>query len=284
MDCSVIIVNYRQKALTEKCIASVRAAIKSVECEIIVVNNSPDTDSFAQDGVKIIESPNKGYGSANNLGAAAASGKYLFFLNPDTLVGNDFLPGILKLFEDGRTGIAGCRLIYPGGGFQVSFGSDVSFFGEIKNRKTEKLYSDGNFSALEELGRKYSEVTTVDWVSGAAFVIPKYIFDEIGGFDEEYFLYYEDSDLCRRVRNAGYEVKYYPFSEIVHYKGENTAQNFYDGIYAQAKKSQLLYYKKHLGLAERIFLRIYLVTKYLILSLSFRKTYINLLGIALGKK
>lgn len=286
-DFSIIIVNYKQFVFLEKCVESLSRIIESAEYEIFVVNNSPEEDLtplLRYSKVGLIQADNSGYAAANNRAAEKASGKYLLFLNPDTIIENDFLSGVTKLFRDGTIGAAGLKVYYPDRKFQVSFGKDVSIAGEIKNKKTEKLYYRNKYDELSSLESEYESVKPVDWVSGAALVIPASVFREVKGFDEDFFLYYEDADICRRIRNAGYGVVFFPGSGIIHYKGENTNSAFSGTAYIEAKKSQITYYKKHCGLVSRILLRSYLLSKYALMSLTFRKVYFKLFLVALGLK
>lgn len=287
MDISIIIVNYRQFVFLEKCVESLSRLIKSADYEIIVVNNSPEEDLtplLKYPEVSLIQSDNSGYAAANNRAAKKASGKYLLFLNPDTIIENDFLPDVMDVFRDGKIGAAGLKLYYPDRKFQVSFGKDISITGEIKNKKAEKLYYKNKLDELSVLEAEHKDTVSVDWVSGAALVIPASVFREVEGFDEDFFLYYEDADICKRIRNAGYEVIFFPCAGIIHYKGENTNSAFTGTAYIEAKKSQITYYKKHCGLMSRILLRSYLLSKYALMSLTFKKVYFKLFLVSLGLK
>ncbi len=286
-DFSIIIVNYRQFVFLEKCVESLSRLIKSADYEIIVVNNSPEEDLtplLKYPEVSLIQSDNSGYAAANNRAAKKASGKYLLFLNPDTIIENDFLRDVMDVFRDGKIGAAGLKLYYPDRKFQVSFGKYVSITGEIRNKRTEKLYCKNKFDELSALEAEHAAAGPVDWVSGAALVIPASVFGEVKGFDEDFFLYYEDADICRRIRNAGYGIIFCPSPRIIHYKGENTNFAFTGTAYIEAKKSQILYYKKHCGLTSRILLHSYLLLKYALMSLTFKKVYFKLFLVSLGLK
>ncbi len=165
------------------------------------------------------------------------------------------------MLDDGA-GALGFKLLNEDKSFQMSFGVDISYWGERKNKKDEKLQRTKNFKALKELEKKYSEIKKVDWVSGAAMMIKKEIFNCVGGFDENFFLYYEDADLCKRIRNSGYNIYYYPFVSIIHLKGENIKQDFRSSTYLYAKQSQLIYYWKHFGKFTNVILRLYLIIKF----------------------
>jgi GT2 family glycosyltransferase len=125
----------------------------------------------------------------------------------------------------------------------------------------------------------------VVWVTGAAMILRKNVFEEIGGFDEKFFLFYEDADLCKRLTDAGYKIYYFPFSKIVHFKGENVNTDFESSTYFYSKQSQLLYYKKHNSFFDNLLLKIYLFFKFLFLYLvTFRKINLDILLLVLGIK
>jgi hypothetical protein len=196
-----------------------------------------------------------------------ASGEYLFFLNADTEVKSDFLEEFEKTFSEKKFGAAGLKLYYPDGKFQPSCYLENNFINEIRNKNLERSFREFNELKKSKVEKNYQSLKKVDWVSGAAMIIKRNVFDEIGGFDERFFLFYEDADICKRLTNSGYDVYFYPYSKIVHLKGENVNTEFNDITYYFSKKSQLLYYKIHKGIFQRILIRTYLLIKYSILRL-----------------
>jgi len=261
---SFIIVNYKQKKLLKECICSAFSNFRSYPFEIIIVNNSTEEDLLklkssvdSSFNLRIINNENTGYSKANNLGAEKAKGKYILFLNPDTLIENDFLKQLVNHFENIKFGAVGLKVMYPDGTFQVSFGKEISVLNEYRNKKIEKLYSKGKLRKIYKLEKKYKTVRKVDWVSGVALFIRKKVFEEVNGFDENYFLYYEDADLCKRLKNKGYENYFYPFSKIVHYKGEITNKEFFNNVYNRFKESQSFYYKKHKSFLQRLLVKLH---------------------------
>lgn len=277
---SIIIINYKQKTLTTQCVKSIFGKITSYQFEVIIVNNSNEDDlSNLKDefNVRIIENENKGFSQANNLGAKNANGDYLLFLNSDTIIQNDFLNSAIVSFQDKNFGAVGFKLYNEDNTFQISFGYDVSIKNEIKNKKLESLTRENNSERLLEIENNFSEIKQVDWVSGAAMLLKKEVFDKVCGFDERYFLYMEDSDLCKRLAANGFEIFFYPFSKIVHLKGERVKEDFEEHSYYYAKESQILYYKIHKGIFENILLRLYLISKFFILSIfTFKKVNLKI--------
>ncbi len=286
---SIIIINYLQKKYLIDCVKSIYGVFQSNAFEVIIINNSPEENlNFLKSeykNLKIIENQNKGFAQANNIGAGHSEGNYLLFLNCDTLIKNDFLQDLLKNFRDIEFGAVGLRLQNPDGSFQLSFWKENTFFNEISNKKAEKLFKEKNTTYINKIFGSYSSVTSVEWVSGAALFIRKNIFDEIGGFNEKYFLFYEDADLCKRLRDKSLKIYFFPYSEITHFKGENVNREFTNSTYYFSKESQILYYYLHNNLSNRFLLRIYLFSKFLVLSLiTFKKIHLKILKLSLGIK
>ena len=272
---SIIIINYKQQKYLLNCIKSIYDTFTTHPFEVIIINNSPEEkiDDILQkySDLKIIENKNKGFSQANNLGAKISKGEYLLFLNCDTIIKNDFLPGVIEKFNYKEIGAIGLKILFPDGTFQLSFWNENTFVNEFKNRKSEKYFKEKKQNYINSIVAGYSVFKEVDWVSGAALMMRTIDFNKIGGFDEDYFLFYEDADLCKRLKLKGYKIYFFPFSEIIHFKGENVNPDFKDETYFYAKKSQLLYYKKHNNFFNRVMLRFYLLVKFGIASLMFRK-------------
>lgn len=256
---SIIIINYKQKNYLVECVKSIQESFVS-EFEIIVVNNSPETDTIELDKVTVINNHNLGFSQANNLASKQAKGKYLFFLNADTLLQKDFSVPFLNEFENKEFGVAGVSLRYPDGKYQLSYWYENGFLNEFKNKRLEKAFKNNEQSVIN----KYTGndlLKEVDWVSGAAMIIKKDVYVKVSGFDEDYFLFYEDADICKRIKDSNGKIYYFPFDGLVHYKGENVNGSFFSDTYYYSKKSQLLYYRKHKNLINRVFLRLYLIVK-----------------------
>ncbi len=265
---SIIIINYFQLDLLKKCVESIYHKVSSYPFEVILINNSAEEDiSFFENeysNLKVVVNGNYGFSNGNNLGARNSNGEYLLFLNPDTELKTDPFVRLIPEFEKTKFGAVGLKLYNPDGSFQLSFGNELDFNGEIKNKHEEEKFYEKDMDFILEKEYSYNEVRFVDWVTGAALFMQKSVFEKIKGWDERYFLYYEDTDLCKRLRESGLPVFFFPFTKIIHHKGENTNKNFYSGTYYFAKRSQLLYYSIHLGLMQNIMLRIYLGIKFFV--------------------
>lgn len=264
MKISVIIVNYNGLDLTRRSIESVLKYVRN--CEIILVdNNSTESgieklsSDFPQ--VKLLRlRQNYGFGYGNNRGAEIAAGEYLFFLNNDAyLIENT--PQILSDFMDNNknVGAVGPKLIYPDGRFQLSFGWAPSIINEWRIRKLQKGLIMEYDKYLNIINTRFNKIAEVGWVTGAALMIRKKIFDEDKGFDEKYFMYFEDSDLSKRINNIGYKICYFPGTSVVHLA--NATVKAIETMNIEYRKSQLYYYKKHLPIISQILLRVYLFLK-----------------------
>lgn len=269
---SVIIINYKQKEFLVNCVNSIKENLKA-EYEIIVVNNSPESDDLTFKDVTILNNSNKGFANANNIAAKYTKGKYLLFLNADTVLKKDFSTKFLREFDKKDFGIVGLSLRYPDGSYQLSYWNENTFLNEFRNKKAEKNFKPENISRGNNSLRQ-DTVKEVDWVSGAAMVVSKSWFDKVNGFDEDFFLFYEDADLCKRVSDSGGKIFYLPFDGLIHYKGENVNKYFHSDTYFYSKKSQLIYYKKHNNLLNRLFLKVYLFLKFYFKSV-FKRDSIN---------
>jgi GT2 family glycosyltransferase len=286
---SVIIINYKQKNYTEDCVKSVYDKLKSRPVEVIIVNNSPEESlehlKTGYPGIKIIQNENRGYSQANNAGAESASGEYLFFLNADTVIKEDFFKRFIEEFKQKNFGAAGLKLKNPDGSFQLSFWNENNFFNEIKNKSEENKFRIKDNRYIADKEKEYSRVKEVDWVTGAAMVMRKDVFEKVNGFDDDFFLFYEDADICKRLNDIGLKNYFYPDCDIIHYKGENVNSEFQSGTYYYSKESQLLYYEKHNNLFNNLALRSYLFVKFFIKYIfSFKKINLRIFLLALGIK
>lgn len=266
MKVSIILVNYNGLDVLPECLHSLKQFIPQQEHEIIIVDNASSDGS--QEYIKsyfpeyiLVQLPeNRGFGSGNNAGARIARGEFLFFLNTDTVLTSNILPHLIELMiTDQKIGIIGTKLLNPDGSFQISFASKISFLGEFK---TMKMYKAAKKSQqLKLISEKYQQITEVDIVVGASFFMRANLFNQLGGFDEKFFMYFEESDLCQRTQNQGYKVIYTPQASLIHIRGHSVKKNA-NPMAVEYRRSQIYFYDKHRPLWEIYMLRLYLISKF----------------------
>lgn len=286
---SIIIVNYFQKDLLQNCLSSVYSKIHSYPFEVIVINNSAEEDiSFPGNlfpDIKIIVNGNYGLANGNNLGVTYSSGEYLLFLNPDTELKTDPLYKLIPEFEKTNFGAAGLKLYNADGSFQLSFGSDPDFNGETRNRQDRDKFSEKDMDHILEKEYSYGSVRFVDWVSSTAFFIRKEVLQKAGGWNDKFILFYEDADLCRRLRDSGYPVFFFPFTKIVHFRTSVRSKKQKAFIRYNQKRSQLLYFIYHLDRSKIFLLRAYTGVKYFLLfMISMRPVFYRMFKLAFISK
>jgi len=223
---SIIIPVYGEIDYTLRCLQSIASNPPLIKYEIIVVDDcSPDdsTEVLADiKGIRVLTNKqNQGFILSCNRGAKAAKGEYLYFLNNDTEVTTGWLDELLRTFHEfPGTGLVGSKLIYPDGQLQEAGGI---------------IWQDGsawNYGRFQDPQLPiYNYAREVDYCSGASIMVPRELFDELGGFDEHYLpAYCEDSDLAFKVRDKGYRVIYQPFSTVIHYEGVTSGTDTSQGI------------------------------------------------------
>ncbi len=240
MDLSVIIVNYNVRDFLENALTSVRQAVKGIEAEVIVVDNASDDGSVEMVGKKfpevrtIANDTNLGFAAANNIALRVSSGRYILLLNPDTVVQEDTFQTIVG-FMDAHpdAGMAGCRILNPDGSLQPacrrSFPTPWVAFTKISGLSA--LYPESRIFGRYNLGYLDPDVSCeVDAISGSFMTIRRETYEQVGGLDEEYFMYGEDLDWCYRVKQAGWKVYYVSGTRIIHYKGESVRRSEIDEV------------------------------------------------------
>ena len=249
---SVIMVQHNRADLTCAAVASLYEHGLG-DHEIIVADNA-STDESAEEvqnrfpDIHLEKSKeNIGFGAANNLAAGKARGDYLFFLNNDTFAQSDMLGPLEEYMRKHPCGAAGTALANADGSLQYSTGRWPTVSTEWKMKHQHPLYEKGTSS--------------VDWVTGAALCVRAGLFREIGGFDQKYFMYFEDVDLCRRIANAGHEIHYVPSIQVIHLGGGSQTEEMRPEIQKEYRRSQLRYYALHASNAQWLFLKAFLAGK-----------------------
>lgn len=218
---------------------------------IVVDNNSNVNLSTQHDCIYLLQSENLGFGAGCNAGAKAAKGEHLFFVNPDCEFIENCIPPLVKASE--KKMITGPQVLYPDGYLQLSFGPFLSISAE---RWQKSLQYRERTKEVQSWIRSEAPQNP-DFVSGCAMMMQASIFQSLGGFDEKFFLYNEDVDLCKRAELRGIHSAYVAEARIQHTKS-GSAKNNLDRASQEYRKSQLLYYKKHHGAIQNLMLRTYL--------------------------
>ncbi len=255
MKLSIIIINYNLSAEIEECIKSVLPVLLNIEnfkWEIIIVdNNSPDKklpeieNKFNQDNIHFYYlSENVGFGKGCNYGFSKASGEFICFLNPDTIIKQNIFSPILDLLQSDKSiGIIGPKQQIKSPFFDFSAGFSPNIIFEIFNLFGAGIFIEGFLVfCLTKIKKKRS--INVNWILGACIFIKSELFKMIDGFDKDYFMFFEELDLCKRVLNKGYKIVYYP-EQSIHHIGSVSGKKDYRLYTIRTYSSKKIYLSKH---------------------------------------
>ncbi len=270
IDVSVIIVNYNTKTVTKECVDSVYAQTNGVTFEVILVDNAStdgSTDMFEEDQrIVFVESKvNLGFGKANNLGYRYAKGKYIFFLNSDTLLLNNAIGLFYHKMETSSSSIGcmGCLLQDASSRKTHSF-ADFPSVGNLLFYQWPTLFDNLGFKAMQMDDIKEQVVDLsffeVDYITGADLFVRRSVIEEYGLFDPDFFMYYEEAELQYRYKMNGIYSYIYDRAKIVHLEGKSSADakmKKYKSLVSH--KSQLLYVKKTQPLWKSVLFRLLLI-------------------------
>ncbi|MFV5685362.1 glycosyltransferase family 2 protein [Flavobacterium sp. GB2R13] len=257
MQLSVIILNYNVRYFLELCVLSVQNALETIDGEIIVIDNNSQDDSCEMmkkrfPNVKLIQNKeNLGFPKGNNIGVAQAQGEYVCILNPDTVVAEDTFVKILNFVtssavEKNNLGVVGCKLIDGAGNFlpESKRGVPTPWVAFTKIVGLYKL-----FSKSETFGKYYAqhlrenETGEIDILVGAFMFMKRDLYLEVGGFDEDCFMYSDDIDLSYRMLQKGKSNYYFHETTVIHYKGESTIKD--ETYMKRFQEAMHFFYKKH---------------------------------------
>ena len=253
VDVSIIILSYNTCELTRQCVASVYAdsSLQGYGYEILVIDNAStdgtvDQIHSAYPAVRVIlNERNLGFARGNNVGLAAARGRYLFLLNSDAAVRTGCLGALLEFMEaHPRAGACGPQLLNPDGSLQPSGRALPSVWSVFAGMT--KIYRLWKHDLYLERGRDYHQVRPVEELSGAALMVRRQIYETVGGFDPNFFAYYEDVDWCKRIGAAGYTLYYVPAAQVVH-QWKGTSRGVSQLSYRAGQDSLRYYFRKHHG-------------------------------------
>lgn len=251
---TISIVNTSNVSLLRDCLKSIFENTKKTTLEIIVVDNAStdgSVDMVQQEfpSVKVIINPErKGYGDSHNRAIEAASGNFILIFNEDMIV----LPGALDTMvdiveRDANIGALGCKLLNPDGTLQHSC---FRFPSLLRKFFDEFVPMNLFFRKSPWRGKMYdwdhNQEREVDIVMGCCMLIPGKVFHEVGNFDPQFFVYSEEDDLCRRIKNQGYKILFTPAAEIIHFGGQ-TSKTMSVKMHLVQTESKIKYWKKHHG-------------------------------------
>jgi N-acetylglucosaminyl-diphospho-decaprenol L-rhamnosyltransferase len=284
---SVIIVHYQLIEKLIACLESIYKNTKDISFEVLIFDNDEekalDETLFNKyKNLGYIGSPkNFGYGKAINRASSRAKGKYLFIVNPDTLVVDGALNKLSSFLDKNENAaVVAPLLLDPKGNVYERQGNRIltPMKAIFSLSFIDKIWKDNSVSReywLENWDKTTS--TKVDVVPGTAFMIRRKIFNQIKGFDENFFLYFEEFDLCKRIHDLGYEQYIQPEAKLIHYWGASTKNVDKKYISRIFKKSRFYYFKKHYGLIKAVIVELFLRLSKKILLLLFLVILLSLL-------
>lgn len=254
MDVSIVIVNFNTKQLTLDAIHSVFQSKTGYSYEILLVdNNSSDgsMEAFKREfpTLTMIENrENVGFARANNQAIKMAKGRYILLLNSDTIVYEETLQVMLDFMEEQpKVGASGCKVVLPDGSldkacrrsFPTPQASLYHFLG------LTKLFPDNSRFNQYQLGHLDPDKDyPVDCLVGAFMLLRRDVIEQVGLLDEKFFMYGEDIDWCYRIKEAGWDIHYYPYTSIIHYKGASSRRKPFKIIY-EFHRAMILFHRKH---------------------------------------
>lgn len=269
MDVSIIIVSYNTSALLDDCIVSIKSQT-TVAFEIIVIDNNSTDDTLEMlrtkhpDVIRIENSQNNGFARANNQGMEIARGKYLFMLNPDTVILDGAVDELFGYLEENTdVGICGPKNV----GADMKLQLNCDHYPSLWNILVDYLRLGVVFPRTRIFNRTmmrywtYDEVKEVERMTGCSLMIRRSVIESVGMLDDRFFVYFEETDLCLRVKKAGYRIVFFPEAAIIHFGGKSamqerkeyvantTALNYY-------LPSRYYFFRKHYGKASEIVLRV----------------------------
>ena len=259
IDCSIIIVSYNTASMTVEAVEAAYNSGGQLNLELIVVdNNSSDSsvldlrDTFGSrvDFSLVENKDNKGFAAANNQGAAIAQGEFLYFLNSDTLAKAESTERLVQFIKsNAAAGAVGPRVFNADGSDQASTGPFISKTSLLKHYLPIADLLTGQDKRSDYIPEETSEV---DIVKGCSLCVSREAYDEAGGWDESYFLYSEETELCLALRNAGYKNYFVREAEILHYGGASTSQENYAEQQIIQQGSVVQYLNRHSTSSTRL--------------------------------
>jgi N-acetylglucosaminyl-diphospho-decaprenol L-rhamnosyltransferase len=264
-DLSIIIVNWNSAEFVRKCIRSIIESTSEINYEILVIDNASfdGCDEVLREfgpNVKYIQSEkNLGFSKANNLAAQASSGAGLLFLNPDTQVVGEAINVLHRALHSlPSVGAVGARLLNSDGSLQTSC---IQAFPTILNQFIDSdflrgLTSRSKLWGMDALFAEKSFPMEVDAISGACLLVKREVFEEVGGFSADFFMYAEDIDISHKLKHAGRRNYYIPSASLIHFGGGSSRGAFSKFSAVMTRESTWRFLQKSRGQAYALGYRI----------------------------
>ena len=270
-DLSIFILKFNPKDVLDTCLSSILKTSKNLTLEIIVVDNNSSDGSFEMVKTKYPEvqliqnNRNLGFSAGNNAGIKKARGKYILFLNSDTeVIGNSLLTMVKLLDNKPNIGILGPKLVYPDKTIQKSVGNFYSL--------PEVIFDQLGGGKLGLVRSSPVGFKIVDWVSGACFLVRREVFDRIGLWDENLFMYMEEVEFCYRAKQNGILTAFLPEAEVIH-KERGSSTSGREAAILNIYKGLIYFYQKHRSAREQKILKLILWFKAYLLNFFGFKIY-----------
>ena len=280
-DLSIVIVSWNVRDLLRRCLRSILTEaqlspddrvfqIGDWKVEILVIDNASTDgssemvhDEFPHVGL-IVNDENRGFTAANNQGLTLSRGRYLLLLNPDTEIVDEALATMLSYMQgDDEIGALGPRLLNIDGSPQSSRRRFPTFSTAlVESTVVQEWWGDNRILRRYYMADIPDDTTQkVDWVVGACLLVRRETYEQVGGLDEGFFMYSEELDWCRRIKDAGWEIVYLPTASIIHHEGKSSEQ-VVPARHIYFQSSKVRYFRKHHGAFQAETLRWFLLLTY----------------------
>jgi hypothetical protein len=274
IDLTVVIVNWNVRDLLRRCLQSIEAeasqAVGGFALEIVVVDNASTDGSVEMVRAEfphvrlIANDKNRGFTVANNQGLALGQGRYLLLLNPDTEVTGGALATMVRSMDGHpEIGALGPQLRYPDGSLQSSRRRFPTFATAlVESTVVQEWWGDNRVLRRYYMADTPDDaIQSVDWLVGACLLVRRQAYEQVGGLDEDFFMYSEEMDWCRRIKDAGWLVVYLPTATVVHHEGRSSEQVI-PARHIHFQSSKVRYFRKHHGSFQAEVLRWFLLSTY----------------------
>lgn len=268
-DLSIVIVSWNVRDLLRACLSALEPGRDALDQEVIIVDSGSNDGSAEMVSeefpwVQLIARPdNVGFPRGNNIAIQHSTGRYVLLLNPDTEIVGDALRTMVQYLADNPTvGVVGAQLLYPDGSVQ----SSRRRFPTLATALLESTWLQPHAPQrlLDEYyvrDRPDDAISDVDWVMGACLMVRRDIVDTVGLLDEDYFMYSEELDWCRRIKSAGWRVVYLPTAQVIHHEGKSSEQAV-TARHINFNRAKLRYFRKYHGRVACLVLRLWLLLNF----------------------